>query len=205
MIRVNSSVRHRYAGCPGRTPTVSAVTNTWRAALSVSWTAPADNGLVDHGLRPALLQGKRGSGGRGGLGHGRGTRPVESRAQRPRRLISGLLANTAYRVQVRAENAGGESAWSVSGTATTGSPPATNNAPRVLEAKTGDANNCLPGEDRNPPRRLSDPCNASCEPREFHPPDIAGERDDGLPGQLHRDARERQGRSPCSTTRTPTP
>ena len=38
--------------------------------------------------------------------------------------ITGLAANTAYRVQVRAETAGGEGSWSASGSATTAAPPA---------------------------------------------------------------------------------
>ncbi|MCY3699875.1 MAG: tandem-95 repeat protein, partial [Gemmatimonadetes bacterium] len=55
--------------------------------------------------------------------------------------IKGLLANTAYQVQVRAANANGEGPWSTSGSRTTAMAPGTNNAPRVLEEKTGDANN----------------------------------------------------------------
>ena len=55
--------------------------------------------------------------------------------------IKGLLAGTAYRVQVRAANADGEGPWSPSGSATTAAAPTTNRAPRVLEPKTGDATN----------------------------------------------------------------
>ena len=46
--------------------------------------------------------------------------------------IRGLLAETPYRVQVRAANANGEGAWSSSGSATTAVVPAGNNAPRVV-------------------------------------------------------------------------
>ncbi|MCY3601037.1 MAG: fibronectin type III domain-containing protein, partial [Gemmatimonadetes bacterium] len=51
--------------------------------------------------------------------------------------IRGLLANTAYRVQVRAANANGEGPWSTSGSQTTAAAPATNNAPRVVEDPPG--------------------------------------------------------------------
>ena len=62
--------------------------------------------------------------------------------------ITGLAADTAYRVQVRARSAGGAGAWSASGSATTGSAPASNNAPRLL--KLGSSKQ-LRGEDRGHP------------------------------------------------------
>ncbi len=47
--------------------------------------------------------------------------------------ITGLKASTAYRVQVRATNSAGTSAWSSSATATTIAAAATNNAPKALK------------------------------------------------------------------------
>ena len=49
--------------------------------------------------------------------------------------ISGLKANTAYRVQLRAKDSVDEGPWSASVGETTGTPPAGNNAPRVLREK----------------------------------------------------------------------
>ena len=138
MIRVNGPSASAPA-VPG-TPTVNAVTNTG-GSLSVSWTVPTDNGsaITDYDLRyyqgsadPADLA--------DWIEEGEANGPPDP-GTATSATISGLLANTAYVVQVRAENAGGESPWSDSGSATTGTPPATNNAPRVLEEKTGDANN----------------------------------------------------------------
>ena len=137
MIRVNGPSASPPAA-PG-TPTVSAVTNTG-GSLSVSWTAPADNGsaITDYDLR--YYKGNYYPGDAADwITEGASGLPSPGTATSA--TISGLLANTTYQVQVRAENFGGESAWSGVGSATTGSPPATNNAPRVLEAKTGDANN----------------------------------------------------------------
>ena len=137
MIRVNGQAVSSPAA-PAR-PTVSAVSGTG-GSLSVRWTAPSNNGsaITDYDLRYY-----RGSADPADEADwvAEGAPGLSSPGTSTSATISALLANTAYRVQVRAENAGGESAWSASGSATTGSPPATNNAPRVLEAKTGDANN----------------------------------------------------------------
>ena len=108
---------------PG-TPTVQAVTDTGDR-LSVSWTAPAENrgsAVTDYDLR--YYQGSADptdptdwieEGEAGGHAHtGAGTSAA----------VTGLLPNTAYRVQVRARNANGAGAWSASGSATTASWPA---------------------------------------------------------------------------------
>ena len=55
--------------------------------------------------------------------------------------ISGLLFDTGYRVQVRAENATGEGPWSASGSASTGRSTATNSAP--IRMQLGTSNNCV--------------------------------------------------------------
>ena len=46
--------------------------------------------------------------------------------------ITGLKPSTAYRVQVRAANSGGESPWSASGSGTTNAASGSNNAPIVI-------------------------------------------------------------------------
>ena len=53
--------------------------------------------------------------------------------------IEWLRANTAYRVQVRAKTSAATGPWTSSTSGTTGTPPAGNNAPRVLDEKTADA------------------------------------------------------------------
>ncbi len=135
---------------PG-TPTVSAVSGS-SSSLSVSWTAPAANGsaILGYGLRyfagtsdpddPAdWVEGTESS---GLPGPGAGTSAT----------ISGLAANTAYRVQVRAENAAGKGPWSDSRGATTNAASGTNNAPKLFEAKTGDtANSCQVKTDTSTP------------------------------------------------------
>ena len=55
--------------------------------------------------------------------------------------MTGLAPASAYRVQVRAENAAGEGPWSASASGTTPAASTSNNAPRLPESKTGDSNN----------------------------------------------------------------
>ena len=123
---------------PG-TPTVSAVTDTGDR-LSVSWTAPADtrgSAVTDYDLRyyqgsadpadPAdwIEEGEAG----GHTQTGAGTSA----------LVTELLPNTAYRVQVRARNANGAGVWSASGSATTALSPAQASASSSLVSNTGQA------------------------------------------------------------------
>ena len=122
-------------GAPG-SPTVKAVANTG-GSLSVSWRAPSDTGtsaLSDYDLRwyaggadPENEADWIEAGETGGHDH-------QGTARRA--TLKGLVAETAYRVQVRAANASGKGAWSDSGGGTTGSPPSTNHPVRLLEADT---------------------------------------------------------------------
>ncbi len=120
-------------------PTVEAVTGKG-GQLSVSWAAPEDvNGayVIDYDLRYCdqnsdtacagkwIAEGDRGASGipDPGATPGTNTNPV---------IISGLTAASTYRVQVRAQNAAGEGAWSASGQGTTAAADTTNAAPVVL-------------------------------------------------------------------------
>ena len=62
--------------------------------------------------------------------------PTDTAGTATSAMIEGLKANTAYRVQVRAKTAADKGPWSASAGGTTGTPPETNNAPRVLRTKT---------------------------------------------------------------------
>ena len=124
-------------------PTVAAVANTRN--LSVSWTAPADGGsaITDYDLRYYA----------GSADPMDGTDWVEENeasgldvadGTAVTRTISGLKASTAYRVQVRAENAEGEGAWSASGTATTNAATSTtNNAPIRMMLGASPSDGCV--------------------------------------------------------------
>ncbi len=123
---------------PGQ-PTVVSVAGKG-GQLAVSWDAPAKvNGayVIDYDLRHCdqnsdaacagkwIAEGDRGASGIPDPGATRGTltSPV---------IISGLTAATTYRVQVRAQNAAGESAWSPTRSATTAAADTTNAAPVVF-------------------------------------------------------------------------
>ena len=139
-LRVSGIVRAGLAEPPDApgAPTVAAgAAATAAGNLSVSWTAPEDNGsaITDYDLR--YFEGSADPADAAdwvvGLDHtglpgiGTGTSAT----------ITGLEAGTAYRVQVRAANAGGEGPWSDSGSATTAaSTKSGNNAPKAEEATT---------------------------------------------------------------------
>ncbi len=123
---------------PGQ-PTVVSVAGKG-GQLAVSWDAPAKvNGayVIDYDLRYCdqnsdaacagkwIAEGDLGASGIPDPGATRGTltSPV---------IISGLTAATTYRVQVRAANAAGESAWSPTRTRTTAAATSGNAAPVVL-------------------------------------------------------------------------
>ena len=108
--------------------TVSAGTNS--GELDASWTAPSGT-ITDYDLRyyegsadPTDAADWVEEHETDGLGTADSTATSAT--------IKGLKSSTAYRVQVRAGNAGGESAWSASVAATTGSAPASNRAPKVM-------------------------------------------------------------------------
>ncbi|MYG25974.1 MAG: hypothetical protein F4213_08105, partial [Boseongicola sp. SB0677_bin_26] len=124
-IRVNGTpIRPEAPGAP------TVAQGPTSGSLAVSWTAPTGSAITDYDLRyfkgtaDPSSESDWVTEGVPGLSDATRTVPADT--------IRGLLASTAYRVQVRAANANGEGAWSPSGSATTAAAPATNNAPRVL-------------------------------------------------------------------------
>ncbi len=133
----NKPVTNLVASAPAApsAPTVSSVSG--ERALSVSWTAPADNNgaITDYDVRyfagsadPSDAADWIEAGETGGHDHV----GVATTAK-----ITGLSGSTAYRVQVRAQNSAGEGSWSASGSATTvGSVPSAPAAPTVSAASS---------------------------------------------------------------------
>ena len=114
-------------------PTVAAVSNTG-GSLSVTWSAPPgtdSSAITDYDLRyyagssdPANDADWTGEG--ASLG-------VPDPGTSTSATITGVQAATAYQVQVRAADAGGESAWSASGSATTAAQTSGNRGPRLAD------------------------------------------------------------------------
>ncbi|MXW36353.1 MAG: fibronectin type III domain-containing protein [Chloroflexi bacterium] len=119
-------------------PTLAGVTGRG-GELKVSWDAPSNTngaGVIDYDLRycgeatDAACAGKwiaEGDGATSGLPDP-GATPGSTTAV----TISGLAAGSTYRVQVRAQNAAGESAWSATGTGTTAAATTSGNAAPVV-------------------------------------------------------------------------
>ncbi|MCY4360769.1 MAG: fibronectin type III domain-containing protein [Gammaproteobacteria bacterium] len=97
-------------------------------SLTVSWTAPDDNGaaLMDYDLRYRA----------GAVGVWTEEAPGTAASTALRRELSGLANGTAYEVQVRAQNRVGESPWSDPATGTPVAPPA---KPTGVTASAGNA------------------------------------------------------------------
>ena len=89
-------------------PTVAGVSGS-TTSLTVSWSAPADNGSA---ITSYDLQYRQGTSGN----FTDGPQNVVATSA----VITGLAANSPYQVQVRATNAEGDSAWSDHGTGSTG-------------------------------------------------------------------------------------
>ena len=89
-------------------------------SLSVSWQA--QDGAIDYDLRYHAGSGDPADGA-DWIEEGEAGGPPDPGAFTSE-TITGLAANTTYRVQVRAETADGEGPWSASGSATTAAPPA---------------------------------------------------------------------------------
>ncbi|MYF38226.1 MAG: hypothetical protein F4219_05595 [Gammaproteobacteria bacterium] len=125
------------------TPTVSAVSGTRN--LQVSWTEPDTGGsaITDYDVR--FYQGAADPEDEPDwildYQHSGLTDPGTSTSV----TISGLKASAAYRVQLRATNSAGTSAWSASRAATTNASSATNLAPFVAALRTaGAVHDCTP-------------------------------------------------------------
>ena len=121
---------------PGKPTSVAATASATSGALSVSWSKPADLGTgTPKGYEVRYYAGSQDPTDEADW--------VEDRAGLPdigpgqlSATVGGLLADTTYRVQVRAVTGAGGGEWSDSASATTGSPPSTNNAPRLLYDNT---------------------------------------------------------------------
>ena len=136
---------------PGQ-PTVASVSGS-ADSLKVDWSPPANEGsssVTDYDLRycdqntDAACAGKWIEEGRSSGIPSNGTCTTTSGTTTCTATISGLKAGTGYRVQVRAGSTAGESAWSATGTATTGTASGSNNAPVLLNfnAHSGNTNDC---------------------------------------------------------------
>ena len=100
------------------------------SSLQVNWTAPAIDGgnpITDYDVR--WCEASTGCDAEGDWNE------IDDTASSPLTavLLVGLKPNTGYEVQVRAENAEGQSAWSGSGTGTTNSEDTSPGAPRELK------------------------------------------------------------------------
>ena len=124
-------------------PRVTATANT-SDSLDVDWDAPVDTD------RPAV------SGYRLQYRSGGGWTEVPQTVTDTTHTIPGLMADTAYEVQVRALNAEGESPWSASGSGSTGS--ATNTAPAFDEGASASRS---VAEDAPPGTAIGDPVAAT--------------------------------------------
>ncbi len=124
-------------------PTVNAVTGKG-GQLSVNWDAPDEvNGayVIDYDLR--YFKGTSDPDDEADWveeGFEHALSGIPDPGTDTSATLSGLAPSSQYRVQVRAANASGEGAWSASGSATTNA-AGSNNAPRLIERKTGDTDN----------------------------------------------------------------
>ena len=128
------------------TPTVTRVSGTRN--LRVTWVAPDNGGsaITDYDLR--YYQGADDPEDEAAWVTGNETSGLPDSftdTTATTHDITGLKANTAYRVQVRAENAAGEGPWSASRAATTNTASGTNLAPFVAGLRTaGAVHDCTP-------------------------------------------------------------
>ncbi|MCY4447789.1 MAG: SwmB domain-containing protein [Chloroflexi bacterium] len=150
-----------YSIAPGLPTGVWASTPTLGGSLDVNWTAPSE-GATPTGYELRYYQGT------GDPPAGREADWKEDVAGLPdpgaaatSATIQGLQANTAYRVQVRAKTAAEGGPWSDSASATTGSPSATNNPPRVLRNNGAATGNVCTVVNRNGPIKKENSINAS--------------------------------------------
>ena len=122
---------------PGQ-PTLSVGEGSDSGSLAVSWTPPSATTFA-RGYDLRYYQGAADP------PAGREADWIEQAPGLPKpgtatsATIKGLLAGTAYRVQVRVTNYKGTGAWTASVAETTAAAPSTNNAPRVLGPMAADA------------------------------------------------------------------
>ena len=136
-------------------PTVSAVSGS-SSSLSVRWDAPANvNGAYLTGYDLRYYQGSSDPDNPADWVTGRSTTTgLPDPGTGTSATITGLPPGTAHRVQVRAVNAAGASAWSDSGNASTNAASGTNNAPIVIERLTSPNPHCVEVTTATPSRSL---------------------------------------------------
>ena len=118
----------------GKPTGVAVSASTESGALSVSWSKPGDLGTgTPTGYDVRYYAGNADPVDEADWVEDRVGLPDDIGPDAVSATIRGLLAGTTYRVQVRAVTAAGGGEWSDSASATTGSPPSANNAPRLLE------------------------------------------------------------------------
>ena len=120
---------------PPRPPTNVTVSGAPGGSLMVSWTPAPGWGVTDYDVRyyagnadPSNEADWKEPGESGGHDH---------RGAATSTTIRGLMASTAYRVQVRAARGFAVGPWSASGSGSTAAAPAGNHAPRLLVRTSG--------------------------------------------------------------------
>ena len=144
LIRVNG--REKAGDPPGApdAPTLTAVTGS--TGVTASWTAPTrtGSGITDYDLR--YYEGSADPTDEAdwvGEDETTGLDETYTPDASTSETITGLKANTAYRVQVRAESYGAQGPWSDSASVTTGAGTGTNNAPTRAKLAAQAANGCI--------------------------------------------------------------
>ena len=116
-------------------PRAPQLTSSVSGVLTVRWSAPADDGgsaITDYDVRYRVKPVSGGSGGSGDPAWTEQADDTDSTALTT--TLSGLTNDTTYQVQVRAQNANGEGAWSSS---VEGTPVALPSVGIAVVAKTG--------------------------------------------------------------------
>ncbi|MCY4591922.1 MAG: fibronectin type III domain-containing protein [Alphaproteobacteria bacterium] len=118
----------------GKPTGVAVSASSESGALDVSWSKPGDLGTgTPTGYDVRYYAGSADPADEADWVEARAGLPDDIGPDGVSAAIRGLLASTAYRVQVRAVTGAGKGEWSDSAGASTASPPSANNAPRLLD------------------------------------------------------------------------